>query len=169
MNLRKVMAALFAVWLFLLNMLPAFAATEMEKKQKERLLGSGQVAEQDVQVLWREDRSAVGRHSTSFAEVALQEDFRGFAESLGIHDDVLASLFSFHCPNDVLDAARHGDACFRLAWNRKLFVLSVDGVRAIRSGGGGGGVFAGCCFHGESVISIVHGEKQHKTVTKCKF
>ena len=29
MNLRKVMAAFFAVWLFLLNMLPAFAATEM--------------------------------------------------------------------------------------------------------------------------------------------
>ena len=35
MKSRKVFAAFFAVWLFLLNMLPAFAATEMEKKQRE--------------------------------------------------------------------------------------------------------------------------------------
>ena len=32
---RKVFAALFAIWMFLLNMLPAFAASEMEKKQRE--------------------------------------------------------------------------------------------------------------------------------------
>ena len=32
---RKVLAALFAVWLFMLNVLPAFAASEMEKKQRE--------------------------------------------------------------------------------------------------------------------------------------
>ena len=35
MKSRRVLAAFFAVWLFLLNMLPAFAASEMEKKQKE--------------------------------------------------------------------------------------------------------------------------------------
>ena len=35
MRLRRLLAAFFAVWLFLLNMLPAFAASEMEKKQKE--------------------------------------------------------------------------------------------------------------------------------------
>ena len=35
MKSRKVFAAFFAVWLFLLNMLPAFAASEMEKKQRE--------------------------------------------------------------------------------------------------------------------------------------
>ena len=35
MKSRRILAALFAVWLFLLNMLPAFAASEMEKKQRE--------------------------------------------------------------------------------------------------------------------------------------
>ncbi len=35
MKSRRILAAFTAVWLFLLNMLPAFAASEMEKKQKE--------------------------------------------------------------------------------------------------------------------------------------
>ena len=35
MKSRNVFTVLLAVWLFLLNMLPALAATEMEKKQKE--------------------------------------------------------------------------------------------------------------------------------------
>ena len=35
MKSRNVFTVLLAVWLFLLNMLPALAATEMEKQQKE--------------------------------------------------------------------------------------------------------------------------------------
>ncbi|HBX75267.1 MAG TPA: peptidase M23 [Acidaminococcaceae bacterium] len=35
MKSRKVLTALLALWLFLLNVLPAFAASEMEKKQEE--------------------------------------------------------------------------------------------------------------------------------------
>ena len=35
MRSRKVLAVFFAVWLFLMNMLPAFAAGERDNKQKE--------------------------------------------------------------------------------------------------------------------------------------
>lgn len=35
MKSRNVFTVLLAVWLFLLNMLPVLAATEMEKQQKE--------------------------------------------------------------------------------------------------------------------------------------
>ena len=38
MKSRNVFTVLLAVWLFLLNMLPAFAASEMEKKQKPVLI-----------------------------------------------------------------------------------------------------------------------------------
>ena len=66
MRLRRLLAAFFAVWLFLLNMLPAFAASEMEKKQKEL-----DKAQHNVQVA--EEKKDQAKHKVAEAKESLGE------------------------------------------------------------------------------------------------
>ena len=66
MKSRRVLASFFAVWLFLLNMFPAFAASEMEKKQREL-----DKAQHNVQVA--EEKKDQAKHKVSEAKESLGE------------------------------------------------------------------------------------------------
>ena len=64
MKSRKILAGFFAVWLFLLNMLPAFAASEREKQQKEL-----DKAQHNVQVA--EEKKDAAKHKVEAAKESL--------------------------------------------------------------------------------------------------
>ena len=64
MKVRKVLVAALAAWLFLLNMLPVFAASEMEKKQKEL-----DKAQHNVQVA--EEKKDAAKHKVEAAKESL--------------------------------------------------------------------------------------------------
>ena len=66
MRLRNILAALFVVWILLLNMLPSFAASEMEKKQKEL-----DQAQHNVQVA--EEKKDQAKHKVAEAKENLGE------------------------------------------------------------------------------------------------
>jgi len=66
MKVRKVLVAALAVWLFLMNMLPVFAASELEKKQREL-----DKAQHNVQIA--EEKKDQAKHRVEEAKESLGE------------------------------------------------------------------------------------------------